>query len=224
MGAHKGQNNFKELQRARIANRKLLITHTLNSIKKGLAFRDVNSLIVYVGDRTKIHRTTIVRNSEYLQLILNYFASQSGAVDLISDNQANVPTLRAKLLACRTKVTNVEIENHRLKKALGLGWTGANSVANEKGNERLQGENLTSDMSLANTAMALLLLIERLNEKELGVTLDLRRKQIVDVAEVGARRVIAGPPRTKWFFEWLSLNSPARMSKELSALASGKMP
>src|SRR6266849_1295136 len=135
MGAHKGQNNFKEVQRTKIANRKLLIIHALNSIKKGLAFRDVNALIIYVADRTKMHRTTVARNSEYMQLILNHFASQSGAVDLILDNQADAAILRAKLLACRTNLTNVKVENQRLKTALGLDRTGSDSRLQELARE-----------------------------------------------------------------------------------------
>jgi hypothetical protein len=216
VGARKGQNNFKKIQRTRVTEGKLLISHTLNCIKRGVVFRDINALIVYVADRTKMHRTTIARNSEYVQLILNHFASQSGAVDLISDSQADAATLRAKLLACQTKVTNVEMENLRLKRALGLDRT-ASDIVTEKGpNETSeQDEHLTSDVSFANTAMALLILLERLNEKELGVALDLSKKQIIDLAEVGARRVIVGALRTKWFFEWLSLHTPALGEKSL---------
>jgi len=210
VGARKGQNNFKGIQRTRVTNGKLLITHTLNSIKKGLLFRDLNALIVYVADRTKMHRTTIARNSEYLQLILNHFASQSGAVDLISDSQANAATLRAKLLACQTKVSNIETENLRLKRALGLDRTTSDAVTEKPLNETSEeDEYLTSDISFGDTAMALLILLERLNEKELGVSLDSSKKQIIDLAEVGAHRVIVGPPRTKWFFKWLSLHTPA---------------
>ena len=220
MGARKGQNNFQKIQSTRVTNGKLLITYTLNSVKRGLVFRDLNALIVYVADRTKMHRTTIARNSEYLQLILNHFASQSGAVDLISDTQANAANLRAKLFACRTRATNLEIENQRLKRAFGLACTESDGVTRQSADNRsAPDENLISELSFSNTAMALLALLERLNEKELGVALDLSKKQIIDLAEVGNRRIIAGPQRTRWFFEWLSMSDPV-FEKTISLLSS----
>jgi hypothetical protein len=66
-----------------------------------------------------------------------------------------------------------------------------------------------SDIAFANTAMALLALLERLAAKDLGIALDLSKQQIVDITEVGAKRVIVVSGRTKWFFEWLAVHPTA---------------
>ncbi len=75
-----------------------------------------------------------------------------------------------------------------------------------------------SDISFPNTAMALLILLEHLSERDLGISLDLAKKQIIDITEFGDKRIVVGPSRTKWFFEWLSLEpATANHAKQLMA-------
>jgi len=182
----------------------------LGSIRKGILFKEVNSLLVYVARETKLHRTTIKRNPEYMRLLLDYFGNQPGAVGLVKDEDANAATLRAKLIACKTKVKNLEMNLVRRDIREEVRLSGALSDQDDK--------KEIADISFANTAMALLVLIERLTEKDLGIALDLSKKQIVDITEVGSKRVIVGSTRTKWFFEWLSLNEAAsNYSKQLVA-------
>lgn len=204
MGARKGQNNFQSAQTKRIESSSRLISHALRSMRKGILFKEVNSLLIYVARETKLHRTTIKRNPEYMRLLLDHFGNQPGAVELIKDEDANAATLRAKLIACRTRVKNLEMNVERRDIREEALLSGASSSQDDKIE--------ISDISFANTAMALLALLERLTEKDLGIALDLTKRQIVDITEVGNKRVIVGSGRTKWFFEWLSIH-PTAMSQ-----------
>jgi hypothetical protein len=217
MGARKGQNNFQPAQTKRIESSSRLISHALRSIRKGILFKEVNSLLVYVARETKLHRTTIRRNPEYMRLLLDHFGNQAGAVGLVKDEDATAATLRAKLIACKTRVKSLEMNLERRDIREEVRLSGASSDQDDK--------REISDISFANTAMALLVLLERLTEKDLGIALDLSKKQIVDITEVGAKRVIVGPTRTRWFFEWLSLNqTAANYSKQLVAKSRGRSP
>lgn len=207
MGANKGQNNFSAMQLRRVANSKQLIAHVLGSIGKGLVFRDANSLLVYVAGKTKMHRTTIARNPEYLRMVLDHLGNQPGAVGFVRDNDANLATLRAKCFTNQLTINNLHLKNDSLTRTiarlLGNEPNGSRVDASEEGLP-INDETSISDIKFAETAMTLLLVLERLAEKDLGIVVDLEGKQITDVTETGPGRVIAGPPTTKWFLEWLT--------------------
>jgi hypothetical protein len=208
MGARKGQNNFKGAQRKKVDTNERLIKHALGSIKKGTIFTNENALIVYVAEKTKLNRTTVKRNPVYLRLILEYFSLQAGAAGLISDKEANSAILRIKLLAERARSKNLEVENYRVNRAIGrlLGEKSSQigQMQIESVNSASEGTTQVLDIAFTSTAMTLLALLERLGEKQLGITLDPHKKQILDNSEVGAKRIIAGPERTRWFFDLLA--------------------
>lgn len=142
-----------------------------------------------------------------MRLLLDYFANQPGAVGVINDEDANAAALRAKLIACKTRIKNLETDLERQlmrEQARGLCTS---SVGQDD-----------SYVSFINTAITLLIVLERLTEKELGISIDLSKKQIVDIAEVGDKRIIVGPTKTKWFFDWLSLEPSAiEYARQLTA-------
>lgn len=213
MGARKGQNNFQSAQTKRIESSSRLISHALRSMRKGILFKEVNSLLIYVARETKLHRTTIKRNPEYMRLLLDHFGNQPGAVELIKDEDANAATLLAKLIACRTRVKNLEMNVERRDIREEALLSGASSS---------HDKTEITDIAFANTAMALLALLERLAAKDLGIALDLAKRQIVDITEVGDKRVIVGSGRTKWFFEWLSIHPTAlSQAKEIMSERKG---
>jgi hypothetical protein len=207
VGANKGQNNFSAMQLRKVANSKQLITHVLGSIGKGLVFRDANSLVVYVAGKTKMHRTTIARNPEYLRLVLDHLGNQPGAVGFVRDDDANLATLRAKCFTNQLTIKNLYLKidglTRTIARLLGNEPTGLSGDASQEG-PPMKDEASISDIKFAETAMTLLLLLERLAEKDLGIVVDLEGRQITDVTETGPSRVIAGPPTTKWFLEWLT--------------------
>jgi hypothetical protein len=216
MGARKGQNNFKNYQIKATESRKLLISNVLRGIRKGTAFTDTNSLIVYVAERVNIHRTNLRRNPEYQSLILDYFGSQIGAVGLISEDDASEATLRAKYLAEKIKASNLQTENSRLKSAIQRSQNNSPSQGINSPQDLISVSSNTrnppSDLAFANTAMTLLVLLERLYEKGIGITVEPDKMLIVDGTETGNKKIIAGPDRTKWFFNLLSTHPLLRNS------------
>jgi hypothetical protein len=52
-------------------------------------------------------------------------------------------------------------------------------------------------------AMTLFILLEHLGEKDLGIILDTDKRQIVGITEVNTKKIVAGPQRINWFFDWL---------------------
>jgi hypothetical protein len=208
MGARKGQNNFEKMQREKVESGKRIVEHALKYVKKGVVFTDLNALIVYVAEKTSLHRTTINRNPEYLTMVLDYFAKQPGAVGFVSDKDADVATTRARRLADATRIKNLEVENARLKKAIARTPNNHDSPSNKLPlMPDLDNESKapTNDIAFANTAMTLLVVLERLAEKGLGIVVDIKQNQILDISEViSSRKIIAAPEKTKWFFEWLA--------------------
>jgi hypothetical protein len=117
-----------------------------------------------------------------------------------------VATLKAKCFTYQLTIKNLDLKNDGLTRTiarlLGNESNGSSSDASEEA--RSKDETSISDIKFAETAMTLLLLLERLAKKDLGIVVDLEGKQITDVTETGPGRVIAGPPTTKWFLEWLT--------------------
>lgn len=216
MGARKGQDNFTSYRVGRTDSNKQLVLTVLKSVRKGTVFTHLNDLIIYVAERTKLHRTTIKRNPEYFKMVLNHFGSQAGAVAYVSDEDASASTARAKHIAEQIKVKNQEAKITRLTKALERSYASQSSNKHPPENQTYEGDNNTdspiSDLAFTNTAMVLLSLLERLSEKGLGITVEPESMTILDNTEVGDKKLIAGPKRTRWFFEFLSTHPLLRTS------------
>jgi hypothetical protein len=203
MGARKGQNNFQASQREKVKNGKLRIKLAIEKIKKKRLFNSVDELVVEVADKSGLHRTTVRRNPEYFNLVLKRFTQQPGVADRVGDDEANAPILRIKLFTARTEIGRLTKEIENLKRHQQYIQTGQtlNHPLLAEGSEAAQPP---SDIAFANTAMCLLMLLERLEQMEIGISLDYQKQQIIDISEMGEKRLIAGPSRTKWFFEWLT--------------------
>jgi hypothetical protein len=206
MGARKGQNNFERLQKAKIKANERLITTVLKFVPKGMVFTDENALIIYAAKMAGLHRTTIKRTPEYMKLLLKYFSEQPGGAGLVDDEDANAAQLSVKLIAARVRIRSLEEDVARLEKALGcshdqiasLGLT-QHMLSTDK-----ERKETIYDLAFVNTAMTLLALLECVFKKEIGIVIDKHVRQILDTTEFGDERIIAGPERSKYFFEWLT--------------------
>lgn len=140
-------------------------------------------------------------------MVLDHLGHQPGAVGFVRDDDANLATLRAKCFTNQLTIKSLHLKNEGLTrtiaKLLGNEPSRSNVGASEE-EPPIKDEKSISDIKFAETAMTLLLLLERLAKKDLGIVVDLEGKQITDVTETGPGRVIAGPPTTKWFLDWLT--------------------
>lgn len=216
MGARKGQDNFRESRARKVESNERLVSTIVGSIRRGTIFAHLNDLIVYVSERTKLHRTTIKKNPVYLRIVLDHFSSQPGAVEHVNDDDASSATLRAKYLAEQIKVKNLGTQLDRLTKSRELSERGKASIEHPYNHNTVDNKCLDDqavhDLAFTNTAMVLLSLLERLSEKELGIIVEPESMRILDTTEVGERKVIAGPKRTKQFFDLISTHPFLRMS------------
>jgi hypothetical protein len=209
MGARKGQNNFKETQSRKIETGKQKITLALNKIKKGTIFKTNAALINYLAAETGFNRTTLSRNSEYAVLVRRFFASQPGGAGFIAERESTLEIEKAKNLALKIDLSNLKTENRRLKNII----TSHTSVFSGTAPDPLAVPPAVSpkftnappaDIAFAETAMTLLLLLDRLTEKELGIVMDIKNKQLIDNTEFGEKAVIAHNTRARYFFDWLA--------------------
>lgn len=211
MGARKGQNNFKSHQDNKVVVNKALVKLVLKRIKKSMVFSDVQTLVAYVAEKTKLHVTTITRNPEYMRAVLDYFGKQPGAAGIVNDEDANSAVLRAKLIAANLRIRSLEVSKGRLERSIARLLTGtidqsSNSI-NQAQESAASETRPLGDLAFANTAMAFLLLLERLTEKDLGISLNTKDMQLVDASEIGSQKVIVGPDRLRWFVSWLTTQS-----------------
>jgi hypothetical protein len=76
-------------------------------------------------------------------------------------------------------------------------------------------ENSTSlqpaDSDFVETSMALLCLIRWIEEKDLGIILDRKKRRLIDETEIGEKSVIFDENRARSFFDWL--DAQASLSK-----------
>ena len=221
MGVRKGKNNFKIFQQNKVKEAEIQIAVCLKRIKKGMIFETLGSLVLYVAGEIKLNRTTIKRNSKYIELISDFFYKQSGITKFIKEKDTTVEVEQGKNFALQTKLRNRENEITVLKRKNGqlakiienLAQPQAStfdtfqkslSVNNE---DKPSGALQPSDTAFADTAQALFELISAIDEKQLGIILDHKNKQIVDKTEIGDKSIIAAANRCHWFFEWLDLKT-----------------
>lgn len=208
MGVKRGQNNFREFQKKRVDEGKRKIEEALAKIKKGMVFKDTNSLLSFLSAQTGFNRTTLWRkSSSYRSLIAEYFASQPGAAGVVVPEKATASMMNTQNLAKNAEIRNLKNEIKRLKSALE---NNRSAVRNNENNSvdfstNEGGYNLPEDeIAFTSTAKSLLLVIQRLEEKELGISLDRNKMQIIDNVETGGKRVIVDAALAKRFFKWLA--------------------
>lgn len=221
MGVRKGKNNFKIFQQNKVREAEIQIAVCLKRIKKGMIFETLGSLVLYVAGEIKLNRTTIKRNSKYIELISDFFYKQPGITKFIKDTDTTVEIEQGRNFALQTKLRNRENEiivlkrkNNQLAKIIeNLSQPQASTFddfqkslpANNEGEP--SGALQPPDIAFADTAQALFDLMSAIDEKQLGIILDHKNKQIVDKTEVGDKSIIAAANRCRWFFDWLDLKA-----------------
>jgi hypothetical protein len=219
MPAKKGQNNFAAVQKRIVGENLAVLEARIREIKRGTVFASVNALVDYLSHRTGMHRTTLKRNPEYYKRILVCFGRQPGAAAWVDAENADAATLRAKLLDLQIELRGVRQENQALRRALTNFTQAAGSpqtasldalgpVGSTDNPPRTAG--VAKDVLAASqVAMCLLAVLERLAEKELGIVIDDKAREIHDLSEEGEKRVLVGSRRASMFFSWLQQNKLA---------------
>ena len=198
MGVPKGTDNFAESRSVRIEANKRLIAHELEKqAKRRILYPSLPALVGDIANRTGLHRTTLSRNgSPYLRMLLSHLAQQPGASALVDDQDASAALLREKLYDAR-------LENRVLRNQADT--AGRRSTLDErKSGQSSSGGPAPSDWyeAFADTAMLLKLLIDRFNQDDETVRVEVEKKQLLDLSAAPRDRIVAGPERVRWFADF----------------------
>jgi hypothetical protein len=207
MGARKGQNNFRAHQNKATQTTLEKIRVTLCCLRKGIAFRDYFEFRRYVAEKVRLYPTTLERNSNYRNLLLDHLAKAPGTL-LGQHSEVNSSSQRRAQEICQElERANLKAEIQRLKRFIERRSAEHPNEEEQKVSTRTEIQDVNYQRAFEDTATVLARLLEHLSLNELGIVLDLDCSEIRNLAEIGERGLIAGPPRTKPFFDWMSRHS-----------------
>ena len=99
MSVPKGQDNIKAFRATKQRSAQEILHAELNKARKRkMPYPDMATLVSDLAARTKLHRTTLVRNSVYHQMLLEFFANQASG----SIYQAQCPSEKPDTFRPRT--------------------------------------------------------------------------------------------------------------------------
>lgn len=192
----RGAANIHKFNSERTQRNLPLIEEELKRCKRiKLGFNSIGKLAEYVGSRTGIHRTTLLRNNTYKVLLVNHLSSRRGATDGVTDEAASAEVLRMKLMGVRLELSNVREKCRRLEAYISK--LGSAPVLENQANNASVGDYY---VEFVDTAMALAAVLERLRDTTLLNTVAMT---IEDLAAPPSQRIIVGPKRVNAFIAWL---------------------
>ncbi|HEY8381908.1 MAG TPA: hypothetical protein VIL09_07155 [Microvirga sp.] len=214
MGARKGQNNFRDHQRKAVEDGLRLVERVLKALPRGTRYADFNALKRAVAQGTGLHATTLARNPHYRKALYQFIVANPGRIDGPTEEAAPRATLKAQAVAAEIRVRAAQRDLQRLRRFVEQQPAfPAPGTVDAIGHAPGAGTQAEFDM----TATVLARLLARLAEKELGIVVDMERGEIVDAAEDGSRRVIAGKPDTGPFIEWMRRQEARRRALDEEA-------
>ncbi|GAD21992.1 hypothetical protein [Acidovorax sp. MR-S7] len=109
MGVPKGTDNFKSFRAAKQETSVALLRSELERAKRRkMPYPDKATLVSDMSSRTKIHRTTLVRNPLYHRLLLEFLVGQAGGSTFVADKDAPPELLRAKLIDAQMEIGSLK--------------------------------------------------------------------------------------------------------------------
>lgn len=196
MGVPKGTDNFKSFRTTRQATSLELLRAELDRAKRRkMPYPDKATLVSDLAARTKIHRTTLVRNPLYHRLLLEFLAGQSGGSALVADKDAPPELLRAKLI-------DAQMEIGALKEQLAM----RDRVAGAAALKVARGPSLSESeahSAYADTVWAFRAVLDRINVDGEVFEVDFEKREIRDLASAPGRRVVVSGQRLQPFLDAL---------------------
>jgi hypothetical protein len=195
MGVQKGTDNFK-LYRAgkQQGTIEVLAAELGKAQRRKMPYKDKATLVTDMADRTKIHRTTLVRNPLYHRLILEFLVLQAGGSSFVSVKDAPPELLRAKLI-------DVQMELGRLRNQLDKS-TKDNSIGSIVGGAATpQLTESATHAAFSDTVWVLREILDRLNVDGEVMVVDLERYEILDLSAAPGRRCVSSGSRVRPFID-----------------------
>ncbi len=195
MGVPKGKDNFKAFRTTKQQSaRDVLHTELEKARRRKMPYPDKATLVSDMAERTKLHRTTLVRNPVYHRLLLEFLATQAGGSTFVSDNDAPPELLRAKLIDAQMEIGSLR---ERIADA-GRVEAGKASGSNSEG---LRLTESAAHAVFSDTVWALREVLDRINLDGEVFEVDMTRCEIRDLAAAPGRRVVVAGQRLRPFIE-----------------------
>lgn len=197
MGVHKGTDNFQVFRTKKAEDNLTMIRNALRTAKKRKSpYRNLSSLIADLSDRTGIHRTTLARNPAYRKACLLHLASQPGASQVVSEDDASPELLRSMLIDLRLEINQLQrrIAEHEKK-------AHAQEILPVLENKTLPNEP-DWYVDFANTSMLLKEFIDRQNKDYEVIDVNLATGDILDLSEPQGHQLVASGSRTRAFIDF----------------------
>lgn len=210
MGSERGAANLARFNAERSAHLVPTLADELRlCAKRKLEFKTVGLLAVYLSDRLKVHRTTLLRNVKYKGMLLTHLAAQPGVVSRTPDSTSDPAILQAKLVAAKLSASNLREELALCKAQLErhTGSPSATITVNE------------ADIAFADLAMVMVHVLHRFPD---FLRLDRERLELIDLSAKPSACVVAGKERLGHFVRWLETNQALPMVQALVLGSSSK--
>lgn len=199
MKSQRGSANLLKFNADREGRNIPLIRGELDNIRRlKLEFKTPGRLFEYLGAKTGIHRTTLNRNINYKQLIMDFYVKSGGSIEDISNKNPSIGLIEKQLIASqlessnlRQEISQLESTNRHIKQIASTKSRSTNSSAEK------------DYIAFVDTAMALTAVLELMHDT---IIINLQKKTIEDLAAPPSRRVIVGPERASAYIAWLEDN------------------
>ncbi|GJD31214.1 hypothetical protein PMNALOAF_2468 [Methylobacterium adhaesivum] len=198
MGARKGQNNFGLHQREVTEANLVKVRRALKALPRRTKYETFHALRNAVAMGSGLHATTLSRNKRYRAEILRFVAENPRLIPAPEDDVRPRAALAAKALDADINTNLLRRDNVRLRKLIERNGVNAELPAPTTDGD---GEGRAYRIAFERTATVLGRLLTHLTEEEFGIVLD--KGEIRNTAQVGSKSLIAGPPDTTPFVEWL---------------------
>lgn len=156
--------------------------------RRKMPYPDKATLVSDMADRTKIHRTTLVRNPLYHRMLLEFLARQAGGSTIVSDKDAPPELLRAKLI-------DAQMEVGALKEMLAARDRATATRNDVVGTGATALPESEAHRAFADTVWALRAVLDRINLDGEVFEVDSEKSEIRDLGAAPGRRVVVSGQR-----------------------------
>ena len=193
MGVPKGKDNFKvSRDRRQKAACEVLSVELQKARRRKIPYPTKAMLVSDMAERTKMHRTTLLRNPTYHRMPLGYLITQTGASTFVSDHEASPEVLRAKLIDAQVDLSHLRYQNDSIRREAAV------KVKNVEEGILILSES-TVQVAFADTVCALRTVLDRVNFDGEVFEVDMVQCEIRDLAAAPGRRVIFSGKRLRPF-------------------------
>ncbi len=197
MGVPKGTDNFRAFRAAQLSiSIELLRSELEKARRRKMPYPDKRTLVSDMAERTKIHRTTLIRNPIYHRLLLEFLSGQAGASTFVADKDSPPELLRAKLI-------DSQMELGKLKAQLAACDRAASAKLVLPATETPLISESDAHIAYVDTVMAMRAVLDRINADGEVFEVDIDRIEIRDLSAAPGRQVVISGRRLRPFIDAL---------------------